>query len=383
MQDFEEGEVLFREPPLVGALHTASRRRALTCGHCFRHVGSVEQQIVRAVLAAVADAQDNDYEKPEGGGIKGDSSVPPKVEQLDVGGSNGVIHGTNSGQPDAENGNDLAPGSGLDAAFLWRLLDGSEKLPHSERFPLPAAVSCHGGCDNEVYCSAACAAAAWERHHQLLCTGPAAPKDAVAEAETDGTPGSSGDKPRRKRSRHAVTAVSEQPAQHSANRSGCQTKEGQNDDEQRRESAPADVGSRRDALVEVQAHADATNDIFHVAARLVAGVLIRAAALSDARAASGPRQRTTSADRWTGEQPRDTRELSSASAVAGTVDHGTPDVTAGEAAALSSDACWSALQRAWEPHAVAWKAVWWEAVALPPDVTEETAFRQGKPSVTF
>ena len=37
---------------------------------------------------------------------------------------------------------------------------------------------------------------------------------------------------------------------------------------------------------------------------------------------------------------------------------------------------WAALQEAWKPFGVAWKAPWWEAAATPEDMTAE-AFCEG------
>lgn len=37
---------------------------------------------------------------------------------------------------------------------------------------------------------------------------------------------------------------------------------------------------------------------------------------------------------------------------------------------------WAALKAAWLPFASGWKRVWWESVAVPPDVDDEAAFRQ-------
>jgi hypothetical protein len=42
------------------------------------------------------------------------------------------------------------------------------------------AVKCPGGCDEELFCSDACAEACWQRHHRLLCVG-AAGRQADAE----------------------------------------------------------------------------------------------------------------------------------------------------------------------------------------------------------
>ncbi|KAK9835164.1 hypothetical protein WJX81_002351 [Elliptochloris bilobata] len=130
----------------------------------------------------------------------------------------------------------LLPGGDAAGAFADRprleaLASGAERLPHTERFPLPPLVACPGGCSDEAYCSAA--------------------------------------------------------------------------------------------------HADETNDIFHVAAQAMAKTLLRA------------------------------RRLLS------------------DAPQRDPERCWEALRAAWLPFAVAWKAPWWECVARPDDVSaaEEGAFR--------
>lgn len=40
---------------------------------------------------------------------------------------------------------------------------------------------------------------------------------------------------------------------------------------------------------------------------------------------------------------------------------------------------WEALQGAWKPFGVAWKAPWWNCVAVPEDVSDEAGFRSGAP----
>ena len=301
-----------------------------------------------------------------------------------MGGGDGVVPSTGSGSRSSIDvrGSPAAPASGLDAAFLQRLLNGSERLPHSERFLLPAAVPCRGGCDDESYCTAACEAAAWEAHHQLLCTGPAESADADVRLE-NGSADVGADEPRRKRTRHAVAAVPDQTAHHGACSAVRQKAAIRHDGGQQNDGASADVATRRDALVQFKAHADATNDIFHVAARLIAGVLLRAAAQLNARAASSLRQGSSAAHHLAEARSPDAAELSSVGKSAGTDEHSEPVATACGAGDLDAGACWTALQRAWEPHAVAWKAVWWEAVALPSDITNEAAFRQGKQSATL
>ena len=36
-----------------------------------------------------------------------------------------------------------------------------------------------------------------------------------------------------------------------------------------------------------------------------------------------------------------------------------------------------ALSLAWRPFAAGWKQLWWDSVATPDDITDETAFRRG------
>ena len=55
------------------------------------------------------------------------------------------------------------------------VLASLEELPRCDdrvAAPLPPLTPCPGGCDEEAFCSPACAAAAWREHHALLCVGP-------------------------------------------------------------------------------------------------------------------------------------------------------------------------------------------------------------------
>ena len=367
-QDFAEGDVLFRQPPLVGALHAASRAAVLACGHCFRHIGSVELQTARRILAAVPAGHDGQEEQEEHG--DGNSGGPATVGRQ----PDGTQSHCACAAADANSGGEAAL-DGLDATLLERLLNGCERLPRSDLFPLPAVVPCPGGCEDEAYCSAACSRAAWDGYHQLLCTGPAAPREPGTGLE-DGGYGSAADEPRRKRSKLPARILhAHAHAQHegcsSSGQRGVQRDGSCNDD------AAEGAASRRQALAEFNAHADATNDIFHVAARLVAGVLLRGAALLRSEAVPNP-ARANSVPAVPSDRPPQ-----------GAAEHHSPAVVARQAPHSGSakrqcaqsdpepSTRWAALRRAWLPHAVAWKAVWWEAVALPPDVSDDAAFRQG------
>ena len=50
-------------------------------------------------------------------------------------------------------------------------LNGTLKLPFSERFPLPTIVNCITECSREFYCHTYCAKAAWEAFFSLHCIG--------------------------------------------------------------------------------------------------------------------------------------------------------------------------------------------------------------------
>ena len=66
LQDFEEGEVIFTERPLVAAQDRANKAVAFVCSHCFCYLGSVEAQIARRLLP--------------GGDAAGDSRSPARIK---------------------------------------------------------------------------------------------------------------------------------------------------------------------------------------------------------------------------------------------------------------------------------------------------------------
>eukprot|EP00887_Chlorella_sp_A99_P006616 scaffold3.g6616.t1 len=204
-QAFAEGDLLFTELPLAAIQHSFNRPAAWVCGHCFRFLGSVEQQLGRLLLAVQQRQQ----------------------EGSDAASSDG-----------SESSGGAGAASAIDDAVLQTLIGGQLCLPLSDCLPLPAPVRCRGGCADEWYCSTACEAAAWERCHQLLCTGPA---DAAA-ADAGGGKG-----------KQLVATGGAQRQQEA---------------EQRREQAAA--------MTEFTDLADATNDVFRLAAVVVAITLLRA-----------------------------------------------------------------------------------------------------------
>ncbi|BDA42304.1 probable SET and MYND domain-containing protein 5 [Coccomyxa sp. Obi] len=259
-KDFAEEELIFKEPPLVGAQHTSNRADALVCSHCFSFIGSIGIQIAHRLLSR------------------------KDAEPIDV-------------NPD----------------YLRSLWSGVAELPYSNRFPLRKLVTCIGGCTDSVYCSEECAAANWAAHHQLLCCGPRAqPSPVMPPAETE--------QPRRRSSFEAFRESRER----------LQTQGLYSMTPPVRREAPNI--DKADAIRMFKEHADETNDAFHIAAQVVAGTLLRADELLSSNSTPG-------------------------------------------SAESSEDRSWTALQRAWRPYAAAWKAPWWECVAIPEDVTDADAFR--------
>lgn len=158
-----------------------------------------------------------------------------------------------------------------------RLLE--EQLPLSEKYPMPPITQCPNTCGS-LYCSQACADEAWKDHHCLLCPqGGPLPVD--PQKSTHGAPSRYGD-------------------------------------------------GAFDAFYE---HAHNTNEIFKLAARLIACVLLKT--LTYLEECSTPLREASEATRW------------------------------------------SALLQAWKPFQMGQKGLWWECIALPDDVPieEEELFR--------
>lgn len=99
----------------------------LVCSFCFRFVGSVEQQIGRRLYLQELGVSSNccpqsDEEEEEELGQCGSSSSAYK---------------------------DKVP---LPKGLAEALMNGELKLPYSDKFSMPQAVSCPGGCGETYYC---------------------------------------------------------------------------------------------------------------------------------------------------------------------------------------------------------------------------------------
>ncbi|CAN1161187.1 Histone-lysine N-methyltransferase ATXR2 [Linum perenne] len=253
--DFEEGELVLRDQMLVGIQHSSNKVDCLVCGFCFRYIGSIELQIGRKLY----------------------------LQSLGVSTSDECMNGTMSHDSRAHHGTNMADGrdvggcsskttaARLPKELLESLMNGNLVLPHSDKFPLPSAVSCSGGCGEAYYCSMSCAEADWKSSHSLLCTG------------------------------------------------------------KRSESLS------RDALLKFAQHANETNDIFLLAAKMIAFTILRYRKLK-----------------------------------AGCLERKQPGSTS-----------WELLLEAWKPISIGYKKTWWDSISLPADVSDETSFRMEVKELAF
>lgn len=221
-------------------------------------------------------------------------------------------------------------------------------------------IACHAGCAAR-YCCHECAIAAWGTYHCMLCPGPQSSSGAGAS----GAPGSSGNSAGASSSDAGSSGAgsSSQPSSSNASDSGAWLD-------------PVDLGVavNRAALRLFGEHADNTNDIFHVAARVIATVLLRHLALqrqgaSDASATLQPGSECG---------PPATAPVTGvpAAAAAAAAAFATADCSAAGSSASDGGAASAALLQAWLPFHLGWKAAWWQCVALPEDVDDEAGFRE-------
>ncbi|GAB4823261.1 hypothetical protein N2152v2_010307 [Parachlorella kessleri] len=251
------------------------------------------------------------------------------------------------GEAELDGEADGAPGRGEGVGgvadneeLIYALLTGDLNLPLTDQVPLPEVVLCPGGCSDDKYCSERCAQAAWQQYHSLLCLGDACGGNSSSSSAINASPQGKGKAP-----------VVQEAAQHVESR------------EQRQQ--------RLGALHEFNDHADETNDVFLLAAKVVATVLLRAQQVLEAA------QQPGSGNINSGSAAGATKSSNSAdSSGAGNDSERGSGSGQGGGGALEADRCWEALLAAWEPFAMGYKAVWWQSVALPEDVTNEDDFRQ-------
>lgn len=264
------------------------------CSHCFRFIGSLEQQLARHIAAVRCGAAATAAEE-----AASDSGSECGSDSCSEGGSH------------------VAAALALEESAIDALASGQLRLSHSAAFPLPPPTRCRGGCAEEWYCGEACAEAAWQQYHQLLCLGPGGGEaDAPDSSHTGGNLAGKGKAP---------VVGSTCGHQHSG--------------------AAQQLQGRRAGLIEFLRLADDTNDVFRLAAIVVARVLLAAEQQLPQLGSSG--------------------DGGSGSAAAGSSSGG------GSSTEPSYEACWQALLAAWQPFAAGHKAPWWEVGSPSPEAAAD------------
>ncbi|KAG6468658.1 hypothetical protein ZIOFF_073347 [Zingiber officinale] len=154
VKEFEEGELVLKDPVLVAAQHTTNKVDCLVCSHCFRFIGSVELQIGRKlILQDLGLTDDNEKDCTMASHNVGTDSLFDRKDDTSTSTYQNLKKNYISGE------------------VLESLVGGKLSLPFSSIFSLPSVFDCPGGCKEEHYCSKSCADSDWEFVHSILCTG--------------------------------------------------------------------------------------------------------------------------------------------------------------------------------------------------------------------
>jgi hypothetical protein len=215
----------------------------------------------------------------------------------------------------------------------------------------PLQVKCRSACGEE-YCCSQHEAAAWARQHCLLCPGPAAASGGSSHAAcgSSGGGGSSSSSSSRRQKKAA-----QPPA-----------------------AVVHGVTVDRAQLAAFFEHADQSNDIFRVAAQVVAATLVTADtllqqaagdALDDAEAAAAVSEAAAAA---AGARTA-ARMLVAAGVAADSTEQQQPPQPQQQQQQPTAEQCQAALRAAFLPFAVAHKAPWWDVAAAA-----ETAAREAR-----
>ncbi|CAG9464172.1 unnamed protein product [Pedinophyceae sp. YPF-701] len=388
-----EGEVALVDRPLASLQHTSNRSKALVCSHCCSFLGTTELQIARQLLGdrlvtvwslarfcevdgGARDAEPAGAEPTRSGKRKraasddarpADAADPPDAaephpaeaseaardlkELLDALGPYRMFvpfdaddgrraRTSANGDRDtectgcSEGGCTDCEDDGTDASLtipvglLLGMFFGGVRLPGDRAgdAKLHQVHVCPGGC-REAFCSVACARAAWEEGHRLTCPGTDPDDPAVLQLyRPDGqvcgpAPGAPSE-PRGAGGAALPSWRTCRPPWIAASSTELRALF---------REAPPPRGIARPALQEFVQHADDTNDVFLLAAGVVAHTLLRASRLLSRNGTAH-----------------------------------TPELML------------AAVAEAWRPFAMGQRAIWWEQVARPSDVApaEEAGFRR-------
>ncbi|CAI0460674.1 unnamed protein product [Linum tenue] len=166
--DFEEGEIVLRDQMLVGVQHLSNKIDCLVCGFCFQFIGSIELQIGRKLYLQSLGVSSTSDECTKGMMAHNSKACYGASLSSNADADPYKANGGDFGACSSSSSSDTV---GLPKELLESLMNGRLTLPHSDKFPLPEAISCPGGCGEVYYCSMLCSEADWASSHSLLCSG--------------------------------------------------------------------------------------------------------------------------------------------------------------------------------------------------------------------
>ncbi|GBF89127.1 hypothetical protein Rsub_01844 [Raphidocelis subcapitata] len=350
-RDIEEGELIFAERPLAGVQHVANKADLPACANCFRALVTPERAVADILCAAIGrlsgDAGRHGHDSSDGSGSSGcaGSEEGEEFDPAEAARRAALIE------------------AAVDAPTLEGFINGTRRLPRSELVETPDKVPCLGGCD-EVFCSEACARAAWDSQHCLLCP-VGRRRDGGGDASTSGGGGGGGGsadaKGKGKASGKGAGGSSGGGGGIRASYRGASGSGSGGGGKGGRARAGADAEEtvaggrlRRARLAAFLEHADETNDSLRLAAQVLAMTLVKAEA--ELRALRSGAAAASSGS-----------EAGPGSPEAGAPGDAAPPAGAPEAGAAEPRLRRAALRRAWMPFAVAQKAPYWEVLSVDPE----------------
>ncbi|KAL8167569.1 hypothetical protein V2J09_009068 [Rumex salicifolius] len=133
----EEEDLIFKDQMIVGFQHSSNKIDCHVCSFCFRFLGSIELQIGRKLYLQEMGLCSNNECHSNSSDEDGDSCM-----------NNHDVVGP-AGECSTSSSLNKIP---LPKEIVDLLMNGELRLPHSEKFLLPSAIPCFGGCGESFYC---------------------------------------------------------------------------------------------------------------------------------------------------------------------------------------------------------------------------------------
>ncbi|KAK7827278.1 histone-lysine n-methyltransferase atxr2, partial [Quercus suber] len=320
--DFKEGELVLKDQMLVGIQHCSNKIDCLVCSFCFRFIGSIELQIGRRLYLqdlGVSVNHESDLET-----FKHITEDCCRTDSSDGEDNSLMNNHDNLGNCASSSSKERFP---LPREVVESLMNEELVLPYSKEFSLPPLVRCAGGCGEAYYCSC----------HAITCTTFMLVEVYNLEAHSCSITGgkATGIKYELINCDNVANICSKSCAEADWELSHCLLCAGE-----------SSKSLCREALLKFIQHANDTNDIFLLAAKVISSTILRYRKLKVTHL--------------------EEREKCA-----------TPNV--------SDHSDISLLLEAWKPLSMGHKKRWWDCVALPDDVdsSDEAAFRMQLKELAF